>query len=109
MFKHQPFLFGILIVLSASWAQPLQAGSDSVMGFSATSAAQQLDLEKDYDSLLEAGDQAAWMKQLALAPHHVGSPAQTFEQVAAQVEQTASIMRELATHVARLSEITNSD
>jgi N-acetylated-alpha-linked acidic dipeptidase len=44
------------------------------MGFADSSAARQLDWEKQFDAQLSAGNMNEWMKFLTSHPHHVGSP-----------------------------------
>jgi len=46
----------------------------SVMGFSEDNAKTQLQLEADYDKLLNANNLDEWMKYMTARPHHVGSP-----------------------------------
>lgn len=46
----------------------------SVMGFSEDNAKTQLQLEADYDQLLNATNLDTWMKYMTARPHHVGSP-----------------------------------
>lgn len=45
-----------------------------LLGFTETSSANQVALEKKFDALLKADDQKAWLEQMAAAPNHVGSP-----------------------------------
>ncbi len=51
-----------------------QQASVSLMGFSKKGAAEQQQLEKQFDSYLQVNDLDEWMKRLAARPHHVGSP-----------------------------------
>ena len=48
--------------------------AQSVMGFSEDNAKTQLQLEADYDQLLNATNLDTWMKYMTARPHHVGSP-----------------------------------
>ena len=48
--------------------------AQSLMGFSDESSQVQLQLEADYDKLLNANNLDEWMKYLSAEPHHVGSP-----------------------------------
>jgi len=53
--------------------QTLTAQS-TIMGFSDEAAKTQLQLEANYDKLLNANNLDEWMKYLSAEPHHVGSP-----------------------------------
>ena len=54
-------------------AQPLEGEAKPLLGFTPAGAAAQLRLEAAYDSHLNAADLAAWMRELARQPHHLGS------------------------------------
>src|ERR1051325_10692072 len=45
-----------------------------MLGFTEQHAIEQQELEKKFDSHLNADDQRAWLEQMASAPNHVGSP-----------------------------------
>jgi N-acetylated-alpha-linked acidic dipeptidase len=47
---------------------------EPLLGFSASSAAAQRELEGRFDALLNADDLRTWLEHLAAKPHHVGSP-----------------------------------
>jgi len=51
-----------------------QQSSSPLMGFSPKGATKQQQLEKQFDSYLQANDLDKWMQRLAARPHHVGSP-----------------------------------
>jgi N-acetylated-alpha-linked acidic dipeptidase len=59
------------LIATIAWTT---SSAQKVAGFNDTDAAKQISIEKQYDSLLNAKDQDAWMKQLTSHPHHVGSP-----------------------------------
>jgi len=63
-------LFTLLLFLSVS---NVIAQTD-LMGFEASSAAKQLQLEQEFDQMLQAPNLDTWMKHLSAHPHHVGSP-----------------------------------
>jgi N-acetylated-alpha-linked acidic dipeptidase len=65
--RKLPLLLASLSLAAISHAQ-------KVMGFSDADAGKQLDLEKQYDSKLDAKNQDEWMQFLSSHPHHVGSP-----------------------------------
>ena len=46
----------------------------SIMGFSDESSKAQLQLESNYDKLLNANNLDEWMQYMTARPHHVGSP-----------------------------------
>jgi len=48
--------------------------AEPLLGFSAESAARQRQLEKQFDSNLDARLLREWMKHISARPHHVGSP-----------------------------------
>ena len=49
------------------------AGPDRILGFNASSANLQRELENRFDSVLKAEDLREWMKRLSAKPHHLGS------------------------------------
>jgi len=48
--------------------------AQQIMGFTPEGAARQTELEKKFDTYLDASDQDKWMQFLSSHPHHVGSP-----------------------------------
>ncbi len=61
-------VFTLCLLIPSSVAQ-----STDVMGFSKDAAIKQLQLENDFDKLLNANNLDDWMKYLTAKPHHVGS------------------------------------
>ncbi|HET9819482.1 MAG TPA: transferrin receptor-like dimerization domain-containing protein [Rhodanobacteraceae bacterium] len=47
---------------------------NAMLGFTADGAAQQRNLEKQFDALLSASDMRGWLEQLSSKPNQVGSP-----------------------------------
>ncbi len=66
-------LFSVLTLSFIMSVQTLTAQS-TIMGFSDEAAKTQLQLEANYDKLLNANNLDEWMKYLSAEPHHVGSP-----------------------------------
>ncbi|MCB0463167.1 MAG: transferrin receptor-like dimerization domain-containing protein [Flavobacteriaceae bacterium] len=66
----------IFSVLALSFIMSLQTltAQSTIMGFSDETAKTQLQLEANYDKLLNANNLDEWMKYLSAEPHHVGSP-----------------------------------
>src|SRR5471032_1524285 len=64
-------LFSLLAV--ARGAETTEAPA-KLLGFTDAHAATQVALEKKFDAQISAGDQKAWLEQMAAAPNHVGSP-----------------------------------
>jgi len=52
----------------------MDAGADSVYGFTPVRAAEQLEREAAYESLLSAENTRDWMRTMTVRPHHLGSP-----------------------------------
>ena len=52
----------------------LKSQGQNLIGFTDENAKNQIDLEKIYDSHLNAQNLDQWMKRLSARPHHVGSP-----------------------------------
>ena len=50
------------------------AQSTDIMGFSQKEAAKQLNMEANFDKLIESDNLDKWMKYMSAKPHHVGSP-----------------------------------
>src|SRR5574337_1001504 len=48
--------------------------SGGMLGFTASGAAQQRQLEQRFDALLDADEIRGWLKQMSSEPNHVGSP-----------------------------------
>ena len=56
-------------------APPAQTSpSGGMLGFTASGAAQQRQLEQRFDALLDADEIRGWLKQMSSEPNHVGSP-----------------------------------
>src|SRR5471032_157298 len=64
-------LFSLLAV--ARGAENTEAPA-KLLGFSDAHATTEVALEKKFDAQISAGDQKAWLEQMAAAPNHVGSP-----------------------------------
>jgi N-acetylated-alpha-linked acidic dipeptidase len=79
MRKILPLFFALSI--TAGFAQ-----QKTLSGYTKTSADQQLEVEKKFDSYLQPANLDAWMKRLAGRPHHLGS---------AYGKQNAEFMRDL--------------
>ena len=58
-----------LLALTATFAS-----AEQPIGFTASSARAQAELEERYDALLGPENLDEWMKRMSSAPHHVGSP-----------------------------------
>ncbi len=75
---HMPTKFLGLALPALATAAALAAGAEAppstLYGFTASDAAAQRSLEAKFDAALSAADQRDWMKILASAPNHVGSP-----------------------------------
>lgn len=65
-------LTGVLAALIAA-AEPV-GGAETLLGFSARTAAEQRRLEQRFDADLAPAEIRSWMEQLTRAPNHVGSP-----------------------------------
>ncbi len=52
----------------------LAAGADNLIGFDAVGSSAELAVEHRLDAALDPADLQAWLKDLAAAPNHVGSP-----------------------------------
>ncbi|RLD20938.1 MAG: folate hydrolase [Bacteroidetes bacterium] len=64
----------ILAAITCLFLQPvLVAQSEALMGFSKEAAATQLEVEAEFDQLLNADNLDEWMKYMSARPHHVGS------------------------------------
>ena len=64
----------ISLLHAASGAETVEAPPARLLGFTDAHAAAQVALEKKFDAQIAAGDQKAWLEQMAAAPNHVGSP-----------------------------------
>ena len=69
----------LLGLIAAGVGGEVAAGAESgaaahLTGFDAAGAAAQLRLEHDFDAQLSAADLREWMKTMAAAPNHIGSP-----------------------------------
>ncbi|MEJ0008120.1 MAG: transferrin receptor-like dimerization domain-containing protein [Steroidobacteraceae bacterium] len=67
-FRLTAFACGLLAIPA------LVLAADNLIGFDAAGSSAQLALEKKLDVGLEPADLRAWLKDLAAAPNHVGSP-----------------------------------
>lgn len=67
-------LLSLLCLPTMRGVEPNRTQTASLLGFTDEHAAAQLALEKKFDALINAADQAAWLEQMASAPNHVGSP-----------------------------------
>lgn len=70
--KHK-LLFTILKLAICMSVSNMMAQSN-IMGFSDEDSKSQLQLESDYDKLLNSNNLDEWMKYMTARPHHVGSP-----------------------------------
>lgn len=69
------FIFTCLVFFfSPAVRESLSAQSGNLIGFTEAGSKAQLQLEKNYDGLLQAPNLDAWLKRLSARPHHVGSP-----------------------------------
>ncbi len=66
--------FLLISMLLTLFSVEVNSQKDGLLGFSAESAANQLELENQFDELLKAENLDQWMKHLSARPHHVGSP-----------------------------------
>src|SRR3954468_13870672 len=60
----------VLVLAAGSLAQ----AAEPLVGFSPEAAVKQREIEARFDAALDPNDQRAWMKDMASAPNHVGSP-----------------------------------
>jgi N-acetylated-alpha-linked acidic dipeptidase len=64
-----------VLALYGSLAMSALAGAaDSLIGFDAAASSAQLAVEKQLDAGIDSADLRGWLKDLAAAPNHVGSP-----------------------------------
>ncbi len=68
---------GALLVCAAAGAgsatTELAAGGAEILGFAASGAAAEIELERRFDSDLSAADLRSWMEHMSSEPNHVGS------------------------------------
>lgn len=67
---NRPCLFLIFIMclfVSFTWSQ-----EKTLLGFNDKQSEQQLNLEKKFDSFLQAENLRTWMQRLAARPQHIG-------------------------------------
>ena len=64
----------ILTLLILIGTLAVNAQNSTLMGFSDEGSVQQIQLEEEFDGLLNATNLDQWMKYLSARPHHVGSP-----------------------------------
>jgi len=64
----------LVFLLCVTFSQSTIAQDNKVMGFSDAEATKQLQLEKEFDNLLNANNLDDWMQYMTARPHHVGSP-----------------------------------
>ena len=62
------------LLVAAPEASSVAAEAPALLGFSASAAAEQHELEKRFDAQLSAHNLRDWAERLARRPHHVGSP-----------------------------------
>jgi N-acetylated-alpha-linked acidic dipeptidase len=81
MNRSKPHTLGVALAclsltLAAGAATPPAAAPDTggMLGFTASGAAQQHQLEQRFDSMLSASEIRGWLKQMSSAPNQVGSP-----------------------------------
>jgi len=67
-------LFFTILALTFCISVPTMMAQSSIMGFSDESSKAQLQLESNYDKLLNANNLDEWMQYMTARPHHVGSP-----------------------------------
>ena len=67
-------LFFTVLALTFFMSVPTMVAQSSIMGFSDESSKAQLQLESNYDKLLNANNLDEWMQYMTARPHHVGSP-----------------------------------
>ncbi|HVI59034.1 MAG TPA: M28 family metallopeptidase [Luteimonas sp.] len=67
-------LAGLLVSLATGAVLAADDGTTALHGFSADGASRQLALEQRFDALLDPADQREWMREMASAPNHLGSP-----------------------------------
>ena len=74
-FRRFSPVVGFLFVFFRSYPDLAQSASSSVqiMGFTASHAVAEQQLEQQFDRLLQPGDLDNWMKRLSAHPHHLGS------------------------------------
>ena len=63
------FFFSLILLSSILFLH-----AQKIMGFSEPNAGKQLDMEKQFDAMLNPHNQDEWMQFLSSHPHHVGSP-----------------------------------
>ena len=66
--------FTIVSLLSLLSMLVIKAQNSTLMGFTEEGSAEQIQLEKEFDQLLNPNNLDEWMKHLSARPHHVGSP-----------------------------------
>ncbi|MDE2957640.1 MAG: M28 family peptidase [Bacteroidota bacterium] len=64
----------LLICLTIVGLFGFKGGQSELLGFTAERAAAQLELELDFDQLLNTDNLRVWMQRMTAKPHHVGSP-----------------------------------
>ncbi len=64
----------LLTVASGASAAPAREKNAPMLGFNDQAATVQRDLERRFDAELKADDQREWLRKMASAPNHVGSP-----------------------------------
>ena len=63
----------LFVCVVCALASPMNAVSESLLGFDAEQETAQRGLEANFDEQLSADDLRAWMQHLSAQPHHVGS------------------------------------
>ena len=65
----------MIMVLGGLLATPaLAVAAENLLGFDAAGSSAELAVEQQLDAGIDAADLRAWLKDLAAAPNHVGSP-----------------------------------
>ena len=70
----RPQTFLLLLTLSLTGPLTRSFAAESILGFAPSRSARQLSLEQRYDAQLDPRDQDEWLKHMASAPNHLGSP-----------------------------------
>jgi len=64
----------LLVLISCSFVSSSFSQDKSLPGFNHDQAQQQIKLEKQFDSFLQADNLRTWLKRLSARPQHIGSP-----------------------------------
>lgn len=66
-------VFAFVSLVGVVSAQTANVNRAAMLGFSASSASSQIELERRFDANLNRDNLRSWMKRLSARPHHVGS------------------------------------